>query len=156
MFDFSGNIRLSIKGIIIKDNQILLTYNRYKGEEFYLLPGGGQKHGERIDEALKRECLEEIGYDVALDELIFIRDYIGKNHQFHEEDQEIHQVELMFKCTLLKGSLEFAEINDDYQIDARWVPLESLKTINIHPSILKRVIHSDGQFDQQVYLGDTN
>ncbi len=156
MFDFSGSIRLSIKGIIIKDKQILLTYNRYKGEEFYLLPGGGQKHGEPIDEALKRECLEEIGYNVTLDELIFIRDYIGKNHQFSVEDAEIHQVELMFTCILGSGNLKSAKMHDDYQIDARWVPLNSLKDINIHPKVLKEVIHSNGSFEQQTYLGDTN
>lgn len=156
MFDFSGDIRLSIKAIIIKDGKILLTYNNYRGEEFYLLPGGGQKHGERIDEALKRECLEEIGYHVELGQLVFIRDYIGKNHQYAEEDGNIHQVELMFSCKLLDGDLKKAKMDDEYQIGVKWIPLEELESINIYPSALKKVIHKDGKLDQQIYLGDTN
>ena len=155
MFDFEGNIRLSIKAIIIEDYKILLTYNRYNGEEFYLLPGGGQKHGEPMDNALKRECLEEIGYHVKLGQLVFIRDYIGKNHQFFEEDQDVHQVELMFSCELLDGNLKNAKMADDYQIGVKWIPLKELKEVNIYPSILKEVIHSDGTFDEKVYLGDT-
>jgi len=156
MFDFSGAIRLSIKAIIIKDNKILLTHNKYQGKQFYLLPGGGQKHGERIDEALKRECLEEIGYQVELGQLTFIRDYIGKNHQFNREDKDIHQVELMFSCKLLDGNINMAHMADAYQIGVKWVPLEELKEINVYPSILKNVIHSNGRLDQQIYLGDTN
>ena len=156
MFDFEGNIRLSIKAIIIKNNKILLTYNRYRGEAFYLLPGGGQKHGEPMDEALKRECLEEIGYHVELGQIVFIRDYIGKNHQFAVEDKEIHQVELMFFCKLLDGSLKDAQMDDTYQIGVKWIPLKALKDINIYPCILKEAIHSDGSFDEKVYLGDSN
>lgn len=155
MFDFEGNIRLSIKAIIIKDNKILLTHNKYKGEEFYLLPGGGQKHGERVDEALKRECLEEIGYHVELGQLVFIRDYIGKNHQFAVEDKDIHQVELMFSCKLLDGDLNKAQMDDSYQIGVKWIPLKTLKDINIYPYALKELIHSDGTIDEKVYLGDT-
>ncbi|HKL43579.1 MAG TPA: NUDIX domain-containing protein [Clostridia bacterium] len=155
MFDFEGNIRLSIKAIIIRDKKILLTYNSYRGEEFYLLPGGGQKHGEPMDEAIKRECLEEIGYHVELGQLIFIRDYIGKNHQFAKEDQNIHQVELMFSCQLLEGNVKNAKMDDSYQIGVQWVRLDDLKEINIYPSILKEVIHSDGTFNKKVYLGDS-
>jgi ADP-ribose pyrophosphatase YjhB (NUDIX family) len=155
MFDFEGNIRLSIKAIIIKNNKILLTYNKYRGEAFYLLPGGGQKHGEPMDEALKRECLEEIGYHVELGQIVFIRDYIGKNHQFAVEDKEIHQVELMFSCKLLDGSFKNAQMNDTYQIGVQWIPLKELKNINIYPCILKEVIHSDGTFDEKIYLGDS-
>lgn len=155
MFDFEGNIRLSIKAIIIKDNKILLTYNKYRGEEFYLLPGGGQKHGEPMNKALKRECLEETGYHVELGPLIFIRDYIGKNHQFAVEDKDIHQVELMFSCKLLDGSIKNAQMNDTYQIGVKWIPLKALKDINIYPDALKEFIHSDGTFDEKVYLGDT-
>lgn len=156
MFDFEGNIRLSIKALIIKENKILLTHNKYKGEEFYLLPGGGQKHGEPMDEALKRECLEETGYHVELDQLVFIRDYIGKNHQFAVEDKDIHQVELMFSCRLLAGQLKNAKMTDTYQIGVQWMPLQALKNINIYPSVLKEVISNDGVFDEKVYLGDTN
>jgi len=155
MFDQKGSIRLSIKAIIIKENKILLTKNRYRGEVFYLLPGGGQNHGERIDEALKRECLEEIGCPVEMNQLVFIRDYIGKNHKFANHEGDVHQVELMFSCKLLDGSPSMTKNKDDYQIGIEWIPLGELKNIIIYPKALKKVIHKDGTFDERVYLGDT-
>lgn len=154
MFEIDGNIRLSIKGIIIKDNKILLTKNHYNGEDFYLLPGGGQKHGERIDEALNRECFEEIGSHVEIKRLIFIRDYIGKNHQFKNQEGDVHQVELMFSCKLLNENPSMTRNKDEYQIGIEWIPLNELKQIRIYPRVLKEVIHSDGTFDEKEYLGD--
>ena len=61
-------IRNSAKAIIIRNGQILCTKNRDLLEEFYLLPGGGQNHGEPLYETLKRECLEEIGAKIQVHE----------------------------------------------------------------------------------------
>ena len=67
---------------------------------FYLLPGGGQNHGETLKEGLQRECLEEIGTEVEIGELLYVREYIGKNHQFRNAHRAFHQVENVFRCTL--------------------------------------------------------
>ncbi|MEA1975825.1 MAG: NUDIX domain-containing protein, partial [Bacillota bacterium] len=109
MFENKGDIRNSIKAIIINNNKILLTHNEYGGEQFYLLPGGGQNHGETIIDALKRECLEEVNSSVDVLRLRFIREYIGKNHQFASEDSDVHQVELMFECRLIDDNLKLTE-----------------------------------------------
>lgn len=76
------NIRNSVKAIIIKDNKILTMKGKDDDGFYYLLPGGGQNHGETMVEALKRECLEEIGCNVEVLHLQIIREYIGKNHEF--------------------------------------------------------------------------
>ena len=156
MFENKGNIRNSIKAIIISDNKILLTHNEYGGENFYLLPGGGQNHEETIIDALKRECLEEVNSSVEIIKLRFIREYIGKNHQFADEDSNIHQVELMFECRLINDNLKLTENKDDFQIGFEWIDLNDLKNIKIYPSILKEVISSEGEFSSKIYLGDVN
>jgi ADP-ribose pyrophosphatase YjhB (NUDIX family) len=156
MFDSEGNIRNSIKAIIIKNNKILLTYNEYNGEKFYLLPGGGQRHNETIIDALKRECLEEIGSSVEIIKLQFIREYIGKNHQFADEDGNVHQVELMFECRLINDKLTLTENKDDFQIGFQWIELNDFKNIIIYPNELKKVIDVDGRFSSKIYLGDVN
>jgi len=156
MFDDEGNIRNSIKAIIIKNNKILLTKNKYNGEEFYLLPGGGQRKFETIDETLKRECLEEIGAEVEIIKLLFIREYIGENHQFFDEDKDIHQVELMFECKLISEELLLTENKDDFQIGYEWIELKNLKNILIYPNKLKEVIDENGNFSKKIYLGDAN
>ncbi|MDM8534300.1 NUDIX domain-containing protein [Clostridiaceae bacterium HSG29] len=156
MFDTEGNIRNSIKAIIIENNKILLTKNKYNGEEFYLLPGGGQRKFETIEETLKRECFEEVGAEIEIIKLLFIREYIGKNHQFSIEDKNIHQVELMFECKLINDELYLTENKDDFQIGYEWIELSDLKNILLYPDKLKEVIDENGEFSKEIYLGDIN
>jgi ADP-ribose pyrophosphatase YjhB (NUDIX family) len=62
--------REAVRGIVIKDDTILVLYP--KQDVIYGLPGGGIEIGETKEEALKREMKEEIG---ALD--ITIIKYLG-------------------------------------------------------------------------------
>jgi ADP-ribose pyrophosphatase YjhB (NUDIX family) len=48
--------------LLINDGKVLLVEHSYtKG---YHLPGGGVKSGEMLEQALKREILEELGLDI--------------------------------------------------------------------------------------------
>ena len=47
------SIRVAAKAVIISDGEILLIRNLHPddpGGEFFLLPGGGQNHGEPLDD----------------------------------------------------------------------------------------------------------
>ncbi len=90
------HIRNSAKAIIIKEDKVLLTKNQDNEGYFYLFPGGGQEHGETLHQALRRECLEEVGYEVEVNELLHIREYIGKNHEYASFDFNVHQIEYYF------------------------------------------------------------
>ena len=79
-------IRVANKAIIVRDGRLLVTVNTGDFATFYLCPGGGQDHGEDAHEGLRRECREEIGCDVVVGELAFVRDYIGSEHEFSEHD----------------------------------------------------------------------
>ena len=59
--DSIGNInfREAVRGIIIKENKILMVHSKNKDYKF---PGGGIKKDEGHIEALKREVVEETGY----------------------------------------------------------------------------------------------
>lgn len=59
--DSIGNInfREAVRGLIIKDNKILMIHSKNKDYKF---PGGGVKKNEGHIEALKREIEEETGY----------------------------------------------------------------------------------------------
>ena len=81
MSEFAKLVRSSAKAIIVRDGQLLVTVNRSaNGEEFCCLPGGGQQPLESLTQALQRECLEEIGVRVRVGALLYVRDYIAKNH----------------------------------------------------------------------------
>ncbi|SEF88155.1 ADP-ribose pyrophosphatase YjhB, NUDIX family [Caloramator fervidus] len=151
------SIRNSAKAIIIKDGKLLCTKNKDDLGIFYLLPGGGQNKGESIIDALKREVKEETGAEIEVKDLKFVRDYIGKNHEFKELDKDFHQVEYMFICSL-KGEINYnlAKEKDDYQIGLEWIDLKDLKNVRIYPKKLSEVIKEDGSFENTVYLGDVN
>lgn len=57
-------MRISVRGILIQDDQLLVIH-RIKGDrEYYVIPGGGVEDHETLIQALKREMLEEVGIQV--------------------------------------------------------------------------------------------
>ena len=54
--------RISVRAVIIRNNNLLLIHNQ--AIDTYVLPGGGVEDSETLEDALKREVLEETGYTV--------------------------------------------------------------------------------------------
>lgn len=149
-------IRNSAKAVIIHNEHVLLTKNEDDRGSFYLFPGGGQEHGESLHEAVRRECIEEIGQEVIVNDLLYVREYIGKNHQFAEWDSDVHQVEFYFSCELKEQAADIANgINpDEMQIGVEWVKFSDLEHIRVYPQILAPILI--GKLRSGAYLGDVN
>ncbi len=56
--------RPSVYGFLVKDGHMLCVKQRWSDK--YSLPGGGMKIGENISASLKREFLEETGYNIEV------------------------------------------------------------------------------------------
>ena len=131
-----NTIRNSVKAIIIKNGCLLTVKNIDSEGDWYLLPGGGQNLGETFEEALRRECIEEIGIEISVGRLRYIREYIGKNHEFSAHDGDAHQVEFMFECEFDDAQPPELGTNPDaYQVDIAWVPIS-----NIHEYRLSEIV----------------
>jgi ADP-ribose pyrophosphatase YjhB (NUDIX family) len=156
-----AHIRNSAKAVIIRDDKLLCIECVDSNGSFYLLPGGGQEHGETLIDALRRECLEEISADVVVQDLRFIREYLSWNHEFAEFESDVHQVEFMFLCALQDGAKpRLGTVPDGPQTGVAWLPIERLDQFRLYPSTLKNVLpecsNSSGKTQPVVYLGDVN
>lgn len=152
-------IRNSAKAIIVKDSKVLLTKNEDNEGVFYLFPGGGQEHGETLPETVKRECLEEIGQQVEVGELLHIREYIGKNHEHVKFDGHVHQIETYFVCHIEnEQKLPIRPTNpDSHQVGMEWVAVQRLMEYRIYPKDLRKSIQEFEEGKRNViYLGDIN
>lgn len=151
-------IRTSAKAIIVRDEHLLVIHlwDEERGDR-YILPGGGQHHSETLPEALFRECFEEIGVAVEVHELLFIREYIGQRGAFAEFDPEVHQVEFMFRCTVLDGAEPApGHEPDTRQVGIAWLLLARLRDHRLFPAALSRHIDQfSGRDGAPVYLDES-
>ncbi len=148
-------IRNTAKAVIIK-NQHLLTIKKQAGKAiYYTLPGGGQKPGETLPQTLERECLEELGIPIKVGRLLYIREYIGKHHEFANTDSEIHRVEFLFTCEFVTDIPPHnGDEPDKRQIGVEWLPVNQLEQFSLYPSVLRKLLYRSSH--EEIYLGDVN
>ena len=150
-------IRNAVRALIIRRGKLLVVTLRDREGPFYILPGGGQQHGESIQEALRRECFEELGIPVEVKELVYVRDYVGRNHGFAQKHWHFHQLEVVFRCTL-KGKITRPtnSSKDNLQINLEWLDLLEMKEARFYPEAIKSFFKK-GIWNAKVqYLGDIN
>ena len=149
------SVRISAKAIIINNGKLFAMHHHDSEGTYYILPGGGQRNGESLIAAVKRECIEEAGIKVTVGEVMYIRDYIGDKHEFTGQKPGFHQVEIMFKCEILDGSgIGNGKQMDERQIGVSWLLLDELDQYRLYPAILKDVLQDNKQ--DSIYLGDVN
>ncbi|MEM8549336.1 MAG: NUDIX domain-containing protein [Verrucomicrobiota bacterium] len=151
-------VRSAARALIVQEGKLLaIQMQRVPGEVFYILPGGGQKHGETLIDALQRECLEEIGSKVDVGEIAYVREYIGRHHHLRKLHKDFHQLEVVFCCTVPEGVMPApGRGHDRHQIGVVWLPLEELPQMEFYPEVLKRFIDGGEITASRLYLGDIN
>ena len=146
-------VRNSVKALIIRDNKLLCIKKCDQYGVYFILPGGGQEKDETFLETIQRECKEEIGSKINVGKLKYIREYIGKNHEFSLTDNA-HQVEYMFACKLLsEPDLSLASHLDNRQEGFEWVELEKRENFRVYPKILTKRLSENYE---EIYWGDIN
>ena len=150
-------IRTAARALIIREGKLLAIKMRDQSGIFYILPGGGQRHSETLKQCLERECLEEIGTEVEVGELLYVREYIGKNHEFRNAHSAFHQLESVFRCTLpTPDGIGPGSEHDKKQIGVEWIPLNDLKNRRFLPEVIKQYFSDTDFTPDSNYLGDVN
>ncbi|MFA6416138.1 MAG: NUDIX hydrolase [Candidatus Paceibacterota bacterium] len=117
-----GN-RLTGKAIVF-DNEGKVALVGNKVNSFYLLPGGGIDENESIENGVKRECLEEVGCQVDL------LDIVGIIEDFRDRDKT-HCINHCYTARIIgkKGELDLTEEEKKNGLHVIWVPLDEAISI---------------------------
>ena len=117
--------REAVRAVVYDKDGKIAVLNVSK-QNYYKLPGGGVEEGENVYNALKRECREELGYNIEI--------YGEVGHII--EYRKMFQIKQVSPCYLArvvgeKGKPSFTEeeIEDGFEI--QWLPLEKAITLFI-------------------------
>ncbi|MHC4480325.1 MAG: NUDIX domain-containing protein, partial [Planctomycetota bacterium] len=149
-------LRNAAKAIIVEDGRLLALKCRARAGLYYILPGGGQQPGETLVEALVREVREEVGAEVSVGGLAHVREYIARNHEFADQEPDVHSIEFCFECRLEgRPDVERQTAPDQTQIGFEWLELDRLASYPFWPRALIPIL-TGGRREAPVYLGDVN
>lgn len=131
--------RESANGIYIKNGQVLLVKPSWV--DIWEFPGGGKETNESLIETLKREFLEETGYEI----LKFDENPIHQiNTKFYADDLDIFFDSNMYFYKILEiGEQDKTLINRDEIIDIQSLSLDSLNKENmnnLHLEVISSIV----------------
>lgn len=128
--------RIRASAIIFVDDKLITVYREKIVDgilkKYYVIPGGGVEENETIEEATKREVLEEIGIEIELSDNYF---YLNK-----EESEEYFYIAKYKSGTIGTGTgPEFTDRDVEkygtYEI--KLVPKDEIENINLLPEEVK-------------------
>ncbi len=121
------------------------------------MPGGGQEPTKTLEEALHRECLEEINAHIEVGLLRFIREYFFCNHESAAQDNNTHHIEFMFACKLKDGEIPgIGSVPDSDQIGMDWLKLSEIESYRLYPLSMRKLFKDMDNWIITIYLGNIN
>lgn len=135
-----SSIRNTVRGLLRRENKVLVLEEEHKGEVYYYLPGGGIEFLETSEDALKREIKEELNIDIIDYHLLHII-----NNIFEIDGIKAHEIvqiyeisnmdnERLIDGTIMEGDImpckmKWIEINELINGTKKFYPEELIKLL---------------------------
>ncbi len=129
----------SVVAAVVNERGEMLMVHR-ADNDLWALPGGGHDIGEFIADTVVREVREETGIEVEVTGLVGL--YTNPRHVMAYDDGEVRQqFSIAFRARPVGGELR----GSSESREVRWVPLDRLDNLNMHPSMRLRIRHALNQ-----------
>ncbi len=124
---------MQARGIILKDNMVLLMHRRKNGEEYYVFPGGHMQQGESPLETVQREIFEET--TVVCEDLKPAFEFF--NHMKKKGESEYYFIGKWKSGTPTLSGEESRRNSDENFYEPMWVSFEDAKNLKIYSETAK-------------------
>lgn len=123
-----------VRAIIIEDGKVLLMHRIKNGQEYWVFPGGGVEETDNsIEDGLKRECLEELGIEVKVEDLFIKKVFLPSDSVGH--------IQYFYKCNIISGKVgtgtgpEWSgrDIEKYGTYEVVWISISLLKDKTVYP-----------------------
>ena len=116
-----------VGAVIIYDERLLLI-RRGRGayRDYWAVPGGRQRYGETMREAVAREVLEETGLTVDVGDVVWAGDIMDEG-----QTPSYHYTVVDFEAIPTGGHL----VAGDDAAEVRWVPIDEARLLRLTPTM---------------------
>lgn len=133
-----NNIHITSRAVIIDEGYILLCKTLDLSSNFYFLPGGHIEHGESAEEAVKREMIEEGGFQVSIKR--FLGCLENSFEPGHSSFCHNHEYNLFFEAQSKHLNHTTLIPQREEHIEMQWLLLERIHEIDVRPEALKAIL----------------
>ena len=113
--------------VLLENNHLLVMKYQYGDHFIYNLPGGNPDPGELLSETIARECMEELGIDVEVGQMLLMGQVSGTENR----DDVLH---ILFEGELIGGIPEL-QVGETNAQEVLWLPINQLSQVTMYPNI---------------------